>query len=372
MAWLVDTLHHTLWFLFIISIIVFVHEFGHYIIARLCGVRIETFSLGFGKELWGRNDRHGTRWKVSALPLGGYVKMFGDADPASNPDADKLDAMTEAQKTEAFHYKPLPQKAAIVVAGPLFNFVFAIIVLTGFFTFVGYLQTLPVVGEFMPDSAAQQAGLQVGDRFIEIEGRTTRTFGDIQSVVRLHPGIPVEAKIQRGEEILDITITPKVHEIKDVLGETVRIGLIGVSSKDVVYEKLPFDQAFIQSFRSTYQICADTLRAMKQMVTGQRGLEELGGPIRIAQYSGESARQGWQTMLWFMAMLSINLGLINLFPIPMLDGGHLAFYLLEAVRGRPMAVKIQEYSLRFGFALLVTLMVFVTVNDIMRLGLTGE
>lgn len=372
MDWLPDVVHHTLWFLFIISVIVFVHEFGHYLVARLCGVRIETFSLGFGKELWGKNDRHGTRWKVSALPLGGYVKMFGDADPASNPDADKLDAMTDAQRKEAFHCKPLPQKAAIVFAGPLFNFVFAILVLTGFFTFVGYLQTLPIAGAFLENSAAQEAGVELGDRFVEIEGRTIRTFGDIQSVIRLHPGMPVEAKVQRGEELITLTITPKVHEMHDLLGETVRVGLIGVSSKDVIYEKLPLPEAFAQSFRSTYQICSDTLKAMGQMITGKRGFEELGGPIRIAQYSGESARKGWETMLWFMAMLSINLGLINLFPIPMLDGGHLAFYMLEAVRGRPMAVKFQEYSLRFGFALLVTLMVFVTLNDILRLGFTGE
>lgn len=369
---LTDFLHHGLWFLLIISVIVFVHEYGHYIVARLCRVRIEVFSIGFGKELWGWNDRHGTRWKISALPLGGYVKMFGDADPASNPDDVKLSAMNAAEKREAFHYKPLYQKAAIVAAGPLFNFIFAIIVLTGFFVFVGYLKTLPVAGSFMPESAAQQAGVHIGDTFVEIDGRTIRTFGDIQSIIRLHPGIPLEAKIKRGDEVLTLTITPKVHEIKDLLGETVKIGLIGVSSTDVVYEKLPLGEAFVQSFRSTYQICADTLRAMGQMVTGQRGLEELGGPIRIAQYSGESARQGGATIIWFMAMLSINLGLINLFPIPMLDGGHLAFYTLEALRGRPMAVKIQEYSLRFGFALLITLMIFVTVNDIMRLGSAGQ
>lgn len=354
-------------FLLIISVIVFIHEYGHYLVARLCGVRVEQFSIGFGKEMWGWNDKHGTRWKLSILPIGGYVKMFGDAGEASTPDKTALEQMTEAEKAVSFQHKSLPRKAAIVSAGPIANFLLAIVILTGFFMVLGRPLTLPVVGEVLPESAAAQAGLQPGDRFVEFAGRSMENFADIQRVSRLNPGQPLELVIEREGKTLTLTITPTLHETTDMFGNPVRVGLLGVSSGTVEYTQLNFGQALVAAVVETWQMCADTLHALGQMISGQRSVEELGGPIKIAKYSGQSAEQGISTVLWFMALLSINLGLINLFPIPLLDGGHLMFYAIEGLSGRPLAEKFQTYAFRLGMAFIVTLMVFTTVNDVWQL-----
>jgi regulator of sigma E protease len=359
--------HTLLSFAVILSVIVFIHEFGHYWVARRCGVRVEQFSIGFGKEIYGWDDRHGTRWKISLLPLGGYVKMYGDSDPASTPDASTLTQMNDAEKAVSFHYKTLRQKAAIVVAGPAANFILAIIILTGFFMTMGRPHTPPVVGDLQPESAALAAGVQKGDLFLEIDGRKMEYFSDIQRITRLHKEGAMTAKIDRNGEIITLQLTPKVQLSKDVFGNEVNLALLGISSGPATYEKLSPGNAVVASVVETYRMCVDTLRALGQMITGQRSVTELGGPIKIAKYSGQSAEQGLTTVLWFMAVLSVNLGLINLFPIPMLDGGHLLFYTLEAARGRPMAEKIQNVAFRFGFALLITLMVFTTVNDVVQL-----
>ncbi|MCC7260670.1 MAG: RIP metalloprotease RseP [Alphaproteobacteria bacterium] len=364
-----NVLLYALSFIGVISVIVFVHEFGHYLVARLCGVRVEAFSIGFGPELKGWNDRTGTRWKISAFPLGGYVKMFGDADPSSSPDKGKLDQMLEAERKVAFHYKPLWQKAAIVSAGPGINFLFAILVFIGFFMFFGYPRTPAEVGEVAPDSPAASAGLQVGDLITEIDGQHVRYFGDLQKVVSINPNIPLDVTLLRGDTELHLTITPGLRETEDVFGNKVKVGLLGISSTRVIYEQLGLADASVAAVGDTWRMSLNTLTAMGQMVTGHRGTEDLGGVIRIAKYSGQSAEQGFDTVLWFMAVLSVNLGLINLFPIPLLDGGHLMYYLIEAVRGRPAGEKFQEYGFRVGLTFVVALMLFTTINDIIQLHL---
>jgi len=362
-----DGAYYVAAFIFIISVIVFIHEFGHYFIARLCGVRVEQFSIGFGKELFGWNDTHGTRWKVSLLPIGGYVKMFGDADPASTGDEEQIENMTEEEKQVSFHHKSLPRKSAIVAAGPAANFILAIAILAGFFYFIGRPVAMPVVGEVMEESAAAEAGLQTGDRFMEMDGRSIESFSDIQRVTRLHPGMPIDMVVNRDGEQMEMTITPKVHQTKDMFGNEIEVGLIGVASGEMAYSSLGLMEAVGAAGVETWKMVVDTLSALKQIIVGDRGVDELGGPIKIAKYSGQSAEKGPAAVLWFMALLSINLGLINLFPIPLLDGGHLMFYIIEGATGRPLAEKFQDYAFKVGLAFIVTLMLFTTANDVWQI-----
>jgi regulator of sigma E protease len=354
-------------FILIISIIVFVHEWGHYIVAKRCGVRIETFSIGFGREIFGWTDKSGTRWKIAWLPLGGYVKMFGDADPSSSPDAAKLEAMDDTARSQAFYYKNLKQKAAIVAAGPGINYLFAILIFIGFFWLVGYPQTLPVVGEVVKNSAAERAGLQPGDRITHLNGEEIEYFTDMQRIVSIRPGEPMQVELIRNGKPIAQSITAERHESTDMFGNKTVVGRLGIGTSEMVYEPLPFAKAVTTSFREAYHMSAGTLTAIGQMITGKRGTEDLGGVLRIAKYSGQSAHQGWASVIWFMALLSINLGLINLFPIPVLDGGHLLYYAVEGIRGKPMHMRMQELGFKVGFVLIVSLMLFTTVNDVMHL-----
>lgn len=367
LEWFGNILYYVASFLAIISVIVFIHEYGHYIIARLCGVRIEEFSIGFGKEIWGRNDSHGTRWKVSMLPVGGFVKMFGDADPASSPDRDKIDHMSDEEKKVSFMHKSLWRKASIVVAGPAANFILAIIIFAGFFIAFGRPMTPPVVGNVMEGSAAAEAGLKTNDRVLKIDGTEIELFSDIQRIIRMHTDGEVDLLILRDGREIDVKMTPRMQESKDIFGNKVKIPLLGISSGTVEYKALSPAEALPAAINESIEMCADTMRAMGQMITGHRSVSELGGPIKIAQYSGQSMRQGASAVIWFMAVLSLNLGLINLFPIPMLDGGHLLFYMVEAVRGRPLAEKFQDYAFKFGFGLIICLMAFTTINDVAHL-----
>lgn len=359
-------LHHFWSFVVILTVIVFVHEFGHYIVAKLCGVKIEAFSIGFGKELFGFNDRSGTRWKFSFLPLGGYVKMYGDASAASNPDEETLEAMSEEQKKVSFHYKPLYKKAAIVAAGPFFNFVLTIGMLTYFIMTSGLSSTEPVVGKVLPDSPALAAGLEAGDRVLSINGKEVTRFNDIPYVISTNLEKPIDLLVLRGGEEKHFTLTPRMFEEDDGLGNTVKFPRIGISSVEMRYEDVGFATAIFEAIKRTYMICESTLKVMGQMVTGQRSPDELKGPVGIAQLSGQATEKDLHTVLWLIAMLSANLGLINLLPIPMLDGGHLAFYTAEALRGRPLAEKVQLWGFRFGTALLVMLMSFTLINDIRK------
>ena len=367
MDFLLSIGHTLLSFFIVISVIVFVHEFGHYIVAKWCGVKISAFSIGFGKEILGWTDRSGTRWKISLLPLGGYVKMYGDASEASTADMSALDSMSEEEKKLTFHHKPLSRKAAIVAAGPMANFVLTIAVFTYFIMTSGLPSVEPVVGAVMPNSAAEEAGLKPGDRVIQINDEKVKSFNDIPYLISTNLGTPVTLHIDRSGEQSIITLTPKNVEEDDGLGNKVKRPMIGIRSADIKYEDVGPMTALAESVRRTYMICETTLRVIGQIVTGQRGAQDLRGPVGIAEISGQAAQKDFHTVLWLIAMLSANLGLVNLLPIPLLDGGHLAYYAAEALRGRPLAEKVQEWGFKIGFAILATLMAFTLFNDIRRL-----
>ena len=357
-------IHNVFAFIVILSIIVFIHEYGHYWVAKKAGVKIETFSIGFGRELFGWNDKHGTRWKVSLIPLGGYVKMFGDDGAASTPDNDKMSQMTEEEKNSAFHLKPLRWRFLIVLAGPAANFLFAMVILAIFFFIQGRPETLPKVAAIQEGSAAEQAGLQVGDLIVEMDGKTIDRFEELRSVASMHPGIEIPVKYKRGDEVIETTIMPKKVVKEDIMGNEIESGLIGIQSQEVTYKEMGVLQSTVAAVQETYDITAKTLEAVGQMIVGQRDSDQISGILRIADYSGKSMEMGLRTVLWFMTVLSINLGLVNLFPIPMLDGGHLFFYIIEGIRGKALSDRTQEYFFRFGFFVLIGLMVFATFNDL--------
>lgn len=350
-------------FIPVISIIVFVHEFGHYYVAKRCGVKVDVFAIGFGKEIFGWNDKSGTRWKICWLPFGGYVKMFGDVNPASAPDPTAKD-LSEEDKQKTFHFKSLPQKAAIVAAGPIANFIFTIVVVTFFFSYYGKVETPTQIGDVLEDSAAAEAGLLPGDVILAIDGSGVEGFSDIARIISLNPGTPADIHFSRDGEEQMKTITPKVTVTEDALGNEVKVGRLGIQAMEGNRIKLGIGQSVIEASKETYYICTGTLKALGQMITGKRGMEDLGGPIRIAKYSGQASKQGFAVMVWLMALISANLGLINLFPIPALDGGHLLYYVIEAVQGKPLAEKFQEYGFRFGIGLVIALAIFATFNDI--------
>jgi regulator of sigma E protease len=349
-------------FLIILSVVVFVHELGHYLVARWNGVRVQVFSIGFGPELFGINDRAGTRWKVSALPLGGYVKMHGDADPSSST----ID-LSARPDPDSFPAKSVSQRMAIVFAGPLANFVFAIVALALLFATVGRPFTPAEVGEVQPDSPAAVARLMPGDRIVAVDGAPIESFEQLQLVVRDRPGETITFTIERAGETLEVPVTPRLTEIEDRFGNIHRIGLIGVSRSGVEFRRTDPVFALVEGTTETFRLIGATLYALGEMIVGSRTTEELGGPLRIAQMSGEIAKDGAVPVIWFTAVLSINLGLINLFPIPMLDGGHLLMYGIEAARGRPLTERSQEVAFRFGLVLVLTLMVVATWNDLVQL-----
>ena len=355
------------WFLIVLTVLVFVHEFGHYLIARWNGVRVETFSIGFGAELFGWWDGAGTRWKFSTIPLGGYVKMFGDSDASSGLPVAGLARLAQAERDVSFHYKRLGQRAAIVAAGPAANFVFAIVILAVLFMTLGQPFTPAEVGQVQPDSAAERGGIHPGDVMLRIDGRSVARFEDVQQAVRLNPGVPMDMVVRRDGREIELHITPTKTELTDRLGNHYEIGLLGVARGGMEYVKRDPVTAFLQAGDETWDLSVATLKAMWQIVIGTRAMDELGGPLRIAQMSGEVAQGGMVAVLSFMAVLSINLGLINLFPVPVLDGGHLLFYAAEAVRGKPLGQRAQEYGFRIGLALVLTLMVFATWNDLVHL-----
>jgi regulator of sigma E protease len=359
---------HTLFAFFIVlSVIVFIHEFGHYIVAKLCGVKIEAFSIGFGKELCGFTDRSGTRWKVAALPLGGYVKMFGDSSAASTADSSAMDQMSAEERSLTFHHKPLYKKALIVAAGPFANFILTIVIFAFFIMTTGLPSVEPIVGQLMPGSPAETAGLKPGDRILKINEDEVTSFNDIPYLISTNLGTPVHLLVTRAGKQSTIILTPKEVEDDDGLGNKIKRPMIGINSADIKYENVGLAKAVGESVRRTYIICDTTLKAVGQMITGKRGVKDLKGPVGIAQLSGQAAGKDFHTVLWLIAMLSANLGLVNLFPIPLLDGGHLAYYTVEAIQGRPLAQKIQEYGFRLGFVILFALMAFTLVNDLYKL-----
>lgn len=354
-------------FLFVLTVLVFVHELGHYWVARRAGVRVEVFSVGFGREIYGWNDRRGTRWKISLIPLGGYVKMFGEETSIVDEKGDER-PLTKAEKAVSFAHKSVAKRAAIVAAGPLANFLLAIILFAFLFGAVGSPRLLPFVATVQAGSAAEESGFLPGDRILSVDGEPIAWFDDLRRVIAESPGERVEILVRRDAEELVLPATPRVHETTAADGSVQRIGLLGVSADAAKVERVRFGPgtAAVKAVEATVSMSVRILEYLGQVITGDRPATEMGGPIRIAQMSGEVAQGGFVNLLNFMAVLSINLGLINLFPVPMLDGGHLVFFMAEALRGRPLTQRFQEYGFRFGLILVFLLMIFVTWNDLVH------
>lgn len=354
-------------YVLMVAILVVVHEGGHYLAGRAFGTRIDSFAFGFGRELFGFDDRRGTRWKINLIPLGGYVKFTGDMNEASQPDPATL-ALPASERAALFVFKPLWQRAIIVAAGPLINFVFAILILAGFYMALGHPVTPPVVSTVLPGSAAATAGIRPGDRILTIDGSSVERFEDIVNTVMGGTGAPIALTIQRSGETLALNIRPQMVETKDRFGSVMRHGRLGIARGEQVVEQVDPLQAIVYGVRDTGAIIGSIASTLRQIVTGERSLDELGGPLKTGQVTGQQASLGILSFIAFMAFFSINLGFINLIPIPMLDGGHLLLYAIEAVRRQPIGAKVQEWAFMSGFAALMSLMAVLTWNDLGSVG----
>ncbi len=358
-------------FLFVLTVVVFFHELGHFLVARWCGIRVLVFSLGFGPEIVGFDDRYGTRWKLSAIPLGGYVKFFGDDNAASVPNHDAAAAMNETERKDSFIHKPVGPRAAVVAAGPIANFILAIAIFAGIFMTVGKQITTARVDAVQADSAAQAAGFKPGDLVLSIGGTQIGSFADMQRIVSISAGEPLTVEVERGGTQVTLTATPQMRELKDNFGNTHRLGVLGISRSmapgDIKTERAGPLQAVVMGAQETWFVVDRTLAYIGGVFAGREAADQLGGPIRIAQVSGQVATAGFTALIHLTAVLSVSIGLLNLFPIPLLDGGHLLFYGIEAVRGKPLSERAQEFGFRIGLAIVVMLMIFATFNDIIHL-----
>jgi regulator of sigma E protease len=354
-------------FILVLSVLVFVHEMGHYLVGRWSGIRVLAFSVGFGPELIGYTDSHGTRWKISAIPLGGYVKFYGDEDAASMPGADALAGMSESERAQTLAGAKLWKRAATVAAGPIANFILAIAIFAVLFTVYGKVVADPVVAEVRPDSAAQVAGVEVGDKLVALDGHEVATFDEVRRYVSIRPLVPIIVTVERSGSRLDLPMVPKREEITDQFGNKVELGLIGIVTNEqrgnFRVQKFSPGAAVIEGFKETGNIITGTGRYIGNIFAGRMRADQIGGPIRIAETTGQMATLGFVAVLNFAAVISVSLGLMNLLPVPVLDGGHLLLYALEALRGRPLNARVQEIVFRLGFALILTLMVFATWND---------
>lgn len=363
-------------FLFVLTIVVFFHELGHFYAARRCGVRVEVFSVGFGRALASWDDKHGTQWKIGWLPLGGYVKFFGDENEASAPDSEKLKEMPEDSRGDTLFFKPLWQRAIVVAAGPVANFILAIIIFASLYTLLGQRVTDPVIGAVVENSAAQRAGMKTGDLITAINGDEITSFSQVRRLVTVSANVPLDFSVERGGVEVLLTATPdRVLEV-DRFGNEYHVGRLGVSVnadentiRHVRYNPLT---ALWMGAQESYFIVEQTFIVLGRIIMGRESAESLGGPIRIAQLSGQTATLGFVALINLTAVLSVSIGLINLFPIPMLDGGHLAFYAYEAVFGKPMSERAQEIGMRIGLSMVLMLFIFVTWNDLARLDVFGR
>lgn len=358
-------------FLFVLTIVVFFHELGHFLIARWVGVRVLVFSVGFGPELIGFNDRHGTRWKLSAIPLGGYVKFFGDENAASTPDHAAAARMSEAERRESFFHKTVGQRAAVVAAGPIANFVLAVVILAAIFMTFGKQITSARIDSVQPDSAAAAAGFQPGDLVVAIDGRAIDSFTEMQRIISVSAGQVLNFTVERGGAQVTLKAVPALREVKDAFGNVHRIGLLGVSRSsapgDIRTESVAPLAAVRLGVEETWFVIERTMSYITGVIIGRESADQLGGPLRIAQVSGQVATVGFVALMHLAAVLSVSIGLLNLFPIPLLDGGHLLFYAVEAIRGRPLSERAQEVGFRIGLAIVLMLMIFATFNDILHL-----
>jgi regulator of sigma E protease len=358
-------------FLFVLSLVVFFHELGHFLVARWCGVRILVFSIGFGPEIVGFDDRHGTRWKISAIPLGGFVKFFGDENAASVPDASRLQNMSAEERAHSFIFQPVLKRAAIVVAGPLANFILAIVIFAAVFMLYGKQTMSARVDTVQPDSAAATAGFKPGDLVVAINGHRVADFAEMQRIVSASAGENLNITVDRDGTQRVLRAEPALKEVKDNFGNVQRIGILGISRsmapEDLKLHPIAPPQAIWMSLEETWSVVDRTMRYIGGVIAGREAANQLGGPIRIAQMSGQVASFGFVPLIQLAAVLSVSIGLLNLFPIPLLDGGHLLFYIIEGVRGRPLSERAQEVGFRIGLAIVLMLMIFATFNDIIHL-----
>ncbi|TIQ33432.1 MAG: RIP metalloprotease RseP [Mesorhizobium sp.] len=356
-------------FLFVLTVVVFVHEMGHYLIGRWCGIGVKAFAIGFGPELFGFNDRHGTRWKLCAIPLGGYVKFVGDMNATSSqPSAEEIESLTEAEREVAFHTQPIWKRAATVVAGPLFNFLLTIAVFAVLFSLYGRPVMEPTVAEVTAGSPAARAGIQPGDRFVRVDGSKVETFADVQRLVSGRAGDAITFTMLRDGKEITVTATPEPMEQQDALGNKVKVAIIGVANN------AEFGQPRLVSYtpagalaaavEETGHVIERTGQFMKRFVVGREDKCQLGGPIKIAKMSGQAAKLGFEWLVQLVAFLSVGIGILNLLPIPPLDGGHLLFYGVEAVIRRPVSERMMEMAYRTGLLLVLGFMGFVFWNDL--------
>jgi regulator of sigma E protease len=357
-------------FLVVLSVVVFVHEFGHFIVARWCGVAVRTFSIGFGREIWGFTDRKGTRWRVAWIPLGGYVKFVDDENAASQPSQDTLERMTPEERRGAFQTKAVWQRAAVVFAGPAANFLLAILIYAAVNFTVGVHTIAPRIGEVKAGMPAAAAGFQPGDVIVSIDGDAIAGFEDVQRIIAGNGDRKLSFGIDRGGQKLTLEVTPKVQEQSDNFGGTFRRGLIGITPsvkpEAIETKMVGFVEAVGLGVRETYLDIAQTLQGIGDILMRRQAADQMGGPILMAQVTAKVAGLGVEPMLRWIAFISANIGFLNLLPIPILDGGHLLFYAIEAVRRRPLSRRMQEIGFQIGIALVLMLMVYVNMNDILR------
>ncbi len=352
-------------FIIILSILVFVHEYGHYLGCKICGVKVDSFSIGMGRELWGWTDKSGVRWKISMLPFGGYLKMYGDDDVASGKaDQKVIDNMAPEEKKVSFYFQNPYKKFLIVFFGPFFNLIFAVLLLTAVVKVNGVSEMKPVVDIIAKDSPAHEAGIKEGDLILSINGKNIKNFTEVVNIVAINNLKPLNIKILRNGETIEKTIQPKLINSHDMFGNKIETPGVGIAATIKEPKKVGIFRAFWEANKNVYKMCKDTLVVLGQMITGNRNADGLGGPIKIAKYSAQSFSGGIMMVIYFMALISANLGLMNLLPIPILDGGHLLFFLIEIIARRPIPEKIQDKLLQGGFAILIGIMVFATFNDI--------
>ncbi|CAN5241836.1 RIP metalloprotease RseP [soil metagenome] len=358
-------------FLFVLTIVVFFHELGHFLVARWCGIAVKVFSVGFGPELCGFNDRKGTRWRLSLIPLGGYVKFLGDENEASGSRRAALDSLDPADRPRTFAAKSVGARAAVVAAGPIANFILAIAIFTVIFAVYGREVMTPRVDGVQPASAAEKAGFLAGDIVLSVDGTRITSFTDLQRLVSDRAGQTLQVVVKRGTEEKALAVQPELREITDRFGNKQRMGVLGVShdasGQDVVVERFSLPQAAVVATHETWFFAARTLSYLLAVVVGRESADQLGGPIRVASVSAQVATLGIVALINLAAILSISIGLINLFPVPMLDGGHLLFFAIEAIRGKPLSERVQDVGFGLGFAAVLALMIFATWNDIIHL-----
>lgn len=365
---LLNPITYGLAFLFVLTVVVFFHELGHFLVARWCGVKVKAFSIGFGKEIYGFEDKHGTRWRVAWIPLGGYVKFMDDDNAASVPSPEAIAKMTPEEREGSFHAKPVWKRAAVVAAGPAANFILAIVIFTLWYMVQGVYSTDARVDVVLENSPAAKAGLMAGDVIVEIEGQKIESFEHVQRIVGTNLGTPLTFKVDRGGATLEKVVVPEVRTEKDAKGDKQSMVVIGVrraGTKDDLRVHYPGPvEAVVLAVDRTQFIVTSTLGYLRDVVLQKQSGDQLGGPVRIADIAGRVAQNGAEHLIHLAAFISVSVGLINLFPIPLLDGGHLMFYAIEAIRRKPLSEGTQEIGFRIGMALVLGLMIFAFFNDL--------